>query len=42
MVDLKGNPFFLDDGGVAWVNGTRDAMTLEEKIGQMRQPGPKK
>ena len=35
MVDLKGNPFFLDDGGVAWVNGTRDAMTLEEKIGQL-------
>lgn len=35
MVDLKGNPFFLDDADVKWVNRTRDSMSLEEKIGQL-------
>ena len=35
MVDLTAQPFFLDEGGVAWVRNTIDAMTLEEKIGQL-------
>lgn len=35
MVDLKGNPFFLDDADIEWVDMTRDSMTLEEKIGQL-------
>lgn len=35
MLDLKGNPFFLDDEGIEWVNATRESMTLEEKIGQL-------
>lgn len=35
MIDLKGNPFYLSDQDIAWVNQTRDAMTLEEKIGQL-------
>jgi beta-N-acetylhexosaminidase len=34
-VDLRASPFNLDDGAVAWVNTTIDAMTLEEKIGQL-------
>ena len=35
MVDLTAKPFHLDDAAVAWVRGTIDAMTLEEKIGQL-------
>ena len=35
MVDLRANPFFLDDEGVAWVKNTIAGMTLEEKIGQL-------
>jgi beta-N-acetylhexosaminidase len=35
MVDLTAKPFNLDDTAVAWVRGTIDAMTLEEKIGQL-------
>ena len=35
MVNLKGNPFFLDDAAIDWVNKTRDAMTTEEKAGQL-------
>ena len=31
MVDLRANPFFLDDEGVAWVKNTIAGMTLEEK-----------
>jgi beta-N-acetylhexosaminidase len=34
-VDLRASPFNLDDGAIAWVNTTIDAMTLEEKIGQL-------
>ena len=34
-VDLRAAPFHLDDGAIAWVNTTIDAMTLEEKIGQL-------
>ena len=35
MVDLTAKPFFLDAAAVAWVRSTIDAMTLEEKIGQL-------
>lgn len=35
MPDLKGNPFFLDEEAIEWVNAVRDSMTLEEKIGQL-------
>ncbi len=35
MVDLTAKPFYLDDTAVAWVRSTIDAMTLEEKIGQL-------
>nr|WP_256939357.1 glycoside hydrolase family 3 N-terminal domain-containing protein [Arthrobacter sp. BF1] len=34
-VDLRAAPFNLDDAGVAWVESTIGAMTLEEKIGQL-------
>ena len=29
MVDLRANPFYLNDEQIAWVNAARDAMTLE-------------
>ncbi|MEH7493842.1 glycoside hydrolase family 3 protein [Neobacillus niacini] len=35
VVDLKANPFNLDDKGIAWVEDTLKGMTLEEKIGQL-------
>nr|WP_108872490.1 glycoside hydrolase family 3 N-terminal domain-containing protein [Tessaracoccus timonensis] len=35
MVDLKAQPFNLDDEGVAWVEQTIAAMSDEEKIGQL-------
>lgn len=38
MIDLKAKPFYLDDEAVAWVEKTRDAMALEEKIGQLFVP----
>ena len=34
-LDLKGSPFFLEDGDVSWVNKTKKSMSLEEKIGQL-------
>lgn len=34
-MNLKENPFFLDDADIEWVEATRDSMTLEEKIGQL-------
>lgn len=34
-VDLRANPFFLNDTQIAWVNRTRDGMTLREKVGQL-------
>lgn len=34
-VNLKGNPFFLNDEQCAWVNATRDSLSLREKAGQM-------
>lgn len=38
MIDLKANPFFLDDEGIAWVKNTLASMTLEEKAGQVFCP----
>lgn len=38
MLDLKANPFFLDDGKVEWVYDTLAEMSTEEKIGQMFCP----
>ena len=35
MQYLKGNPYFLSDDDIDWVVKTRDAMTPEEKIGQL-------
>ena len=33
MIDLRANPFFLDDEGIRWVSETLASMTLEEKAG---------
>lgn len=38
MVDLRANPFFLDEGKEKWVKGTLDSLSVEEKIGQMFCP----
>ena len=38
MIDIKAVPFNLDDEGVEWVEETKKAMTLEEKIGQLMVP----
>lgn len=35
MVDLRGNPFYLNDEQVAWVEKTLTGLTLEEKVGQL-------
>lgn len=35
MIDLKGNPFYLNDEDVAWVENTLAGMTLQEKVGQL-------
>ena len=35
MIDLKARPFYLSDEDIAWVEKTRDAMTVEEKAGQL-------
>ncbi len=38
MVDLKGNPYYLDEEGVKWVQETLASMSGEEKIGQLFCP----
>ncbi len=38
MINLKGNPFFLSDEDIAWVEETKASMTLEEKLGQIFFP----
>lgn len=35
MVDLKANPYFLDDEGIKWVEDTIAGMSDEEKVGQL-------
>lgn len=34
-IDLKGNPFYLNDDEIKWVETTKASMTIEEKIGQL-------
>ncbi|MDD2648356.1 MAG: glycoside hydrolase family 3 N-terminal domain-containing protein [Eubacteriales bacterium] len=36
--DLKGNPFYLTDEQINWVNETRDSLSREEKVGQLFCP----
>ena len=38
MLDLKANPFFLDEKKEKWVYDTLAGMSAEEKIGQMFCP----
>lgn len=38
MVDIRSNPFFLNDEQAAWVENTLKGMTLEEKAGQLFCP----
>lgn len=38
MINLKGNPFYLNDTQIAWVENTLASMTLEEKAGQVFCP----
>ena len=38
IIDYKAKPFYLDDEAIRWVEETRDAMTTEEKIGQLFVP----
>ena len=38
MIDLKGNPFYLNDEQIRWVETTLESMTLEEKAGQVFCP----
>ena len=38
MVDLKGNPFYLKDEQIAWVNRTLENLRLDEKVGQLFCP----
>lgn len=35
MIDLHGNPFYLSDEDIRWVNATRDAMSPYEKTAQL-------
>ena len=35
MVDLRGNPFYLDEAGERWVKETETAMTPHEKVCQL-------
>ena len=38
MVDLKSNPFFLNDDQIRWVEDTLASLDLDDKIGQMFCP----
>ena len=38
MVDLRANPFFLNDDQIRWVEQTLASLDLEDKIGQMFCP----
>lgn len=35
QIDLRAKPFYLDNESAAWVEDTRDAMTTEDKVGQL-------
>lgn len=34
-IDLRGNPFYLDDEAVKWVEDTLSGMTVRQKAGQL-------
>ncbi|ETP72953.1 beta-glucosidase-like glycosyl hydrolase [Lachnospiraceae bacterium JC7] len=34
-MDLRANPFYLDDEAIEWVEKTRDSMSVREKAGQL-------
>jgi beta-N-acetylhexosaminidase len=38
MIDLKSNPFYLNDEDIAWVEQTLNAMSLKEKVGHLFCP----
>ena len=38
MIDLKANPFFLDDASIRWVEETKAQMTVDEKLQQLFFP----
>ncbi len=38
MIDFRGNPFYLDDKAISWVESTLAAMTVAEKVGQVFCP----
>ena len=35
MINLSDKPFFLNERGIAWVNGMLSSLTIEEKVGQI-------
>lgn len=35
MIDLKGNPFYLDEEAVSWVKKTMEGMSVRDKVGQL-------
>lgn len=35
IIDLKGNPFYLTDEDIKWVEKTKSSLSVEEKIGQL-------
>ena len=35
MINLKGNPFFLSGDDIRWVEETKAAMTVQEKLEQL-------
>lgn len=37
-IDLKGNPFYLSDEDIRWVEEVRESMSLDEKLGQLFFP----
>lgn len=37
-IDLRANPFFLDEEDIRWVEETKASMSLQEKIGQLFFP----
>lgn len=38
MINLRANPFYLDNDAIAWVSRTLESMSVEEKVGQLFVP----
>ncbi len=38
MIDLKGNPFYLSDEDIRWVEEVRESLSVDEKLGQLFFP----